>query len=227
MEKVGRRFDNGKLVITFDDVTDSEYLVAFPLLIAQGVQATFVIPTDQVGNSERMTWANLIEMNAAGMDIQCHSKTHTDFTTLTQAQILAELVAVNTAFVSNGLAAPHHLAYPGGAFNDNVVSYILASALRQTARGVNPYTIIYPYSDKLRIGAYGIDNISDANVIALKLIFDAVKYYKSGLILYCHGVSPGGGTYVVSTAHLNELIDYAQSIGIDIVTISSLYALMD
>jgi len=230
-------FNKGKLILTFDEVTVSQYNVAFPLFASKGVKATTYIISDLPGtNAAYMTWANLREMHANGWDIQCHTKDHTELTTLTEVQVLAELQGVNDAFAANGLPAPQHHAYPRGLYNSDIKGWV--GTMRKTARAtdgdVDFFYSTYGDSDKLSLSATWVDNIDAAGyyhggvngMTTVKGWMDNANANKGAMILYMHGVSVAGGTYEIATAKISEIIDYAKSIGMDIITMSQLYNLM-
>lgn len=65
------------VVITFDDGWQTQFAHAFPVLVRMGYTATFFVFTAPIGRrSEFMTWKELQEMQAAGMTIGSHSRTH-------------------------------------------------------------------------------------------------------------------------------------------------------
>jgi peptidoglycan/xylan/chitin deacetylase (PgdA/CDA1 family) len=222
----GSRFNKGYLVITFDDSVETQYTNGFPLLQAQGVRATFFTQTNVIGMVGRNTWANLTEMYNAGMDLQCHTHSATSLTLLDEAGVIAELQAVNAAFIANSLPVPLHIGYPQGEVNDTIEGWIRSSGLRLSGRQTGPFVPIYPYTNEMRMMSYPVDSINAAGITAVKAILDNCVYYKNGLIIYAHCVDLGT-VNSVSSASLNEIIDYAQSIGVEIVTMSQLHTLMD
>lgn len=62
--------------LTFDDGAASDYDVAFPILAELGLRATFFVVPTVVDTPGHVTWAQLREMVAAGMEIGSHSLTH-------------------------------------------------------------------------------------------------------------------------------------------------------
>ncbi len=62
--------------ITFDDGRASDYREAFPVLRELGLRATFFVVPTLVGTPGYVSWAELREMVAAGMEIGSHSLTH-------------------------------------------------------------------------------------------------------------------------------------------------------
>ncbi len=220
----GHTFDNGKICFTFDDEYDSQYAAVPGVLASESVKGTFYICTDHVGTTGYATWANLQTLAAAGHDVQCHSKTHTNFSTLTDAQILAELTGAEDAFTANSLTSPIHTAYPQGACT--LPQSLVVATKRTSGRGIieTPFTSGHnPYF----IPSYIIDPTSvpggDA-VAKAKSIIDYVKANNMAATTYCHQFN---GTGWLSTAQFTEIVQYAKSEGVDILTISELYALLD
>ncbi|MFA6573714.1 MAG: polysaccharide deacetylase family protein [Patescibacteria group bacterium] len=223
-------FEQGLLIMTFDDNTSTQIDTAFPILTAKGAKATFYCASDWVtGIGGRMSWANLITLHNAGMDIQCHSTDNTDLSTLTEAEIITRLQTVNAAFVANGLPTPRHISYPGGGYNATVRDALINSGLRVTGRDTgSPPTLDQQYrrSDKYTFEAQTLDEIDDAAIVTLKALMDTVVTNKSAIIIYTHGVTIDGVGYNVSTAHFEEILDYAIAAGLKVTTMSELYSLM-
>jgi hypothetical protein len=215
----------GKLIITWDDGKAGIYTNAFPIFVAKGVTATFYIVSDYVGTAGYVTWAQLREMAAAGMDIQCHTKDHGDLTTLSEAQTDANLQAVNAAFIANGLAAPSHTAYPGGQYNHTVKDYVANSRLTGRRTG---YAEIFATSDRYGLGSKWIDNgyLNALTMPVIKGYIDTSNTNKSALCLYAHDCSVDGGELAISEANLAEIIDYALAVPVDVMSIKRLYSQM-
>jgi peptidoglycan/xylan/chitin deacetylase (PgdA/CDA1 family) len=66
----------GFYCLTFDDGCASDYTAAFPVLQELGLRATFFIVPTYVGTAGYVTWPQLREMVAAGMEVGSHSLTH-------------------------------------------------------------------------------------------------------------------------------------------------------
>lgn len=62
--------------LSFDDGCASDYTEAFPALLELGFRATFFVVPTLVGAPGYVTWPQLREMAAAGMEIGSHSLTH-------------------------------------------------------------------------------------------------------------------------------------------------------
>ncbi|HYR95514.1 MAG TPA: polysaccharide deacetylase family protein, partial [Candidatus Binatus sp.] len=62
--------------LTFDDGHASDYTEAFPVLAELGLRATFFVVPTLVDTPGHVTWQQLREMVAGGMEIGSHSLTH-------------------------------------------------------------------------------------------------------------------------------------------------------
>jgi len=76
--------------LTFDDGAESDYTEAFPALLELKLRATFFVVPTLVGTPGHVTWAQLREMVAAGMEVGSHSLTHPFLHQLDRAGIVRE-----------------------------------------------------------------------------------------------------------------------------------------
>lgn len=212
----GASFDSGKLILNLDDGGNSQY-VAYEDLVTQGEVGTFYIISNLIGGATALSWVQLQTMYAAGMDIQCHTYDHPYLTSLSEAQVYAEYDNLDAQFVLNSLPEAGHTAYPYGAQNANVKTW--TATRRLTARGVGVGYVI-PSSDKMALRTYSMDDTTDYD--ALKAAMLVGLQNKHAIMIYGHGIGPEQ----IPRDRFNEVIDYAQSIGLDIITVSELYALM-
>ncbi|GAC1444061.1 MAG: hypothetical protein NVSMB52_03010 [Chloroflexota bacterium] len=109
------------VVLTFDDGYSDVYSNAYRILREHHMQATFFIVPYFLGQPRYLTWGQVQEMSAHGMDIEAHTLTHRDLTVLSWAQMWKEVIGSRQA-LENRLHRPVHVfAYPYGAFNTVVV----------------------------------------------------------------------------------------------------------
>jgi peptidoglycan/xylan/chitin deacetylase (PgdA/CDA1 family) len=80
----------GFFTLSFDDGAASDYDVVFPILRELGLRATFFVVPTLVETPGYVTWAQLREMVAAGMEIGSHSLTHPFVHTLDRAGLERE-----------------------------------------------------------------------------------------------------------------------------------------
>jgi peptidoglycan/xylan/chitin deacetylase (PgdA/CDA1 family) len=118
------------VVLTFDDGHKSHYQFVLPLLKKYGFTATFFIYPAVIAetSAEQLTWNELREMAAAGMDIESHSMTHTYLSKQrpneeysAYLERLDQELAGSKEVLQNRLGRPVELlAYPYGWFNKSV-----------------------------------------------------------------------------------------------------------
>lgn len=138
------------VILTIDDGFRSAYEIAFPLLKKYGFPATVFLYSDFIGAPAGLTWDQMKEMVASGLiDIQPHSKTHSDLTKFEAGESKAayrERIAREVSYSAEvierrlGLEA-HTFSYPYGAENDEVVEIVEQAGFKfavTVTRGGNP-----------------------------------------------------------------------------------------
>ncbi len=116
------------VVLTFDDSWLTQYEFAFPILHQLGFTATFFTITSAVGKDEGcMRWDQLKAMQAAGMTIAAHTRTHPKLTTMTPAQLEAEVAGSRADLQQNMGSASDLFAYPYGEWNPQVLAAVRAA----------------------------------------------------------------------------------------------------
>lgn len=120
------------VAITFDDGLASDYELAFPALAAGGASADFFVNTSRVGQPGSLTWAQMVEMQRAGMAFQSHSHEHVALSRLSR-RALAEQLGTSRKILEDRLGSRvEFLAAPYGFVNRGVIE----TALEQGYRGV-------------------------------------------------------------------------------------------
>lgn len=117
------------VVLTFDDGWETQFQHAFPVLARMGYTATFFVFTSPIGRDARfMTWSQLREMQAAGMTIGSHSRTHPY---LNHNDALTREILRSREDIARELGtAPQFFAYPFGQYADRVVAAVRAAGFR-------------------------------------------------------------------------------------------------
>jgi peptidoglycan/xylan/chitin deacetylase (PgdA/CDA1 family) len=123
------------LVITFDDGYRDFATAALPALLRQSLLATVFLVAERIGGladwdssygeiAPLMSWQELAEVGAEGVELGCHSLTHQPMTEMKQADLLTETTRARE-ILESGLGCPvTHFAYPYGAENVFVRSSI-------------------------------------------------------------------------------------------------------
>lgn len=143
--RLNRQLPQRAVVLTFDDGYRAFKDHAYPVIKEMGFTATLFIYTDWVGAGRgSLSWADLRDLAAAGMDIQAHSKTHADLRRAqgeTEAQyarrMQAELEQPQELFNRNLGRRTQVLAYPYGRWEEGLLpkvkdyGYIAAFSVRR------------------------------------------------------------------------------------------------
>jgi peptidoglycan/xylan/chitin deacetylase (PgdA/CDA1 family) len=90
--------------LTFDDGHASDYREAFPALRELGLRATFFVVPTLIGTPGFVSWSELREMVAAGMEVGSHSLTH-PFVDCLDASGLAREFGESKAIIEDHLGA--------------------------------------------------------------------------------------------------------------------------
>jgi peptidoglycan/xylan/chitin deacetylase (PgdA/CDA1 family) len=105
------------VVITFDDGSETDALVAAPLLARFGFKATFYVIAGRVGLRGYLSPAQLRELSAAGFEIGCHSMTHSYLDELDDDQLRIELSEAKDRLEQITHSRVAHFSCPGGRWS--------------------------------------------------------------------------------------------------------------
>ena len=126
----GRPLPEGRrVVITFDDGYRDNYELALPILKEYGFTATFFLVTEPIdrGSPEFLTWQQVKEMHAEGMQFGAHSYTHPDLRDQPVDYVIWQVVGSREAIEARIEEPARFFAYPSGAYDDQVIA-VLKSA---------------------------------------------------------------------------------------------------
>ena len=100
--------------ISFDDGYEDNYTNAFPIIRAEGVKATFFLPSSLISKPNRMNVNQLKEMAAYGMCFGSHTVNHQELDKLSDDQIKKEMNDSKYVLQHDYGIKIESLAYPGG-----------------------------------------------------------------------------------------------------------------
>lgn len=102
------------ILLTFDDSTSDFVTNVVPVLKQYGFKATQFVVSGWVNTAGHLTSAQLQTLAAEGYDIQNHTQTHADLSTLAYAAAYAEVNSADSFITGVTGKKPQFLAYPYG-----------------------------------------------------------------------------------------------------------------
>jgi peptidoglycan/xylan/chitin deacetylase (PgdA/CDA1 family) len=131
---LGRRLGPKPILITFDDGYRDLYENASHVLAGLDMRATAYVISGRTKNGYPtfLTWRLLRQLEARGIEIGSHTATHPSLPSLSDADVLRELVQSRLAFERRLGHPVQWLAYPGGAYDGRIerlakrAGYVLA-----------------------------------------------------------------------------------------------------
>ena len=126
---IGQRLPRKPIVLTFDDGYRDNYAHAYPLLEKYGFVGTFFLvtaPIDQ-GHEGYLSWDQVKEMSADGMEFEPHTYTHPDLTGQPVDYVVWQIMASKEAIEERTGKTARFFAYPSGKYDQQVVD-VLRSA---------------------------------------------------------------------------------------------------
>lgn len=109
------------VMITFDDGYVDNYEYAYPILKKYGMTGTIFVITNLVGTKGYLTWPQIREMSAGGMEFGSHTISHKPLTSYDQNGMRQELAGSKTILEQHLGKDCTYIAFPEGMFNDMVM----------------------------------------------------------------------------------------------------------
>ena len=120
--KSGKNPSQKSVMITFDDSTKGQYIIAYPLLKKYGFTAVYFVPSKK----SSITYAQLKNMGKNGMIIGSHSATHIDLVKEDDEQKLySEIVESRYSLQSGTGQDVIFISYPGCVADSQVYPYVI------------------------------------------------------------------------------------------------------
>jgi peptidoglycan/xylan/chitin deacetylase (PgdA/CDA1 family) len=172
------------VLISLDDGWISGYNEAWPILKKYNFPFTMFIYTDYVrggpkSGGKSMSWEQLEQMRDAGIDIECHTVTHSDLRRSKHGKTAEQYIDYlkNELFTSKDIIEQHlaikvaAIAYPYGNYSTEV-EQMCKDAGYEAAFTVNPQKITFT-SPPYTLGRYAIDGLTPK-------VFDAAIDFGTG-----------------------------------------------
>jgi peptidoglycan/xylan/chitin deacetylase (PgdA/CDA1 family) len=128
------------VVVTFDDAWADNHTNALGPLIEHQLPATLFVPSRLLDTPGHLTRDQLLEIAAAGIRVGAHSRTHTDLTACSDAQLEREVCGSRQDLEDLLSQACTRFAYPNGRVNARVRAAVAAAGFRTAVTTVRGWT---------------------------------------------------------------------------------------
>jgi peptidoglycan/xylan/chitin deacetylase (PgdA/CDA1 family) len=108
------------VAITFDDGSETDLLVAAPILKEFGFSATSYVTASFIGKRGYLSPTQLRELAGYDIEIGCHSMTHAYLDDLTEADLRREITDAKDSLEQMTGKPVHHFSCPGGRWSPRV-----------------------------------------------------------------------------------------------------------
>lgn len=121
------------VAITFDDGTETDLLLAAPILRECGFGATFYVTTGWTGQPGYLSPSQLRELSGMGFEIGSHSMTHSYLTDLDDSALRREMADSKLRLEQDIGKAVEHFSCPGGRYDSRVAQIAREAGYRSVA----------------------------------------------------------------------------------------------
>ncbi len=169
-------------VITIDDAYKSFYENGWPLLKKYGFKATLYVNTKTVGAPDYMTWDEIKEVAASGIEIGNHSHGHNYFLNGRTIQLfIDDLKESHLSFQKHLNSVPDTYAYPYGEWNEEM-AYVLDTIGYKSAAAQNS-GVVHTNSERFSLPRFPMpDAYADLDQFKQKLQVSAIEVTESKMI---------------------------------------------
>lgn len=114
------------VILTFDDGYADNYTAAFPLLREFGFNGTFFVMTagPDLDYPDYMTWDQIEEMSAAGMQMESHTRDHPDLRGRDADFLVYQLLGAQESLTAHTGQPARMFAYPAGEYDEAVLAML-------------------------------------------------------------------------------------------------------
>ena len=108
------------VVLTFDDGYEDNYTTLLPMLEERHMTAVVYMVTNSIGRKDYLSWNQLRDMQARGIEIGSHTANHQPLTSLDREKQAEEMKLSKLLMEWNGLKTIYSFSYPNGAYDEGM-----------------------------------------------------------------------------------------------------------
>ena len=120
-EKYGEELPENPIILTFDDGYEDNYTNMMPMVKAMDMKATMFMAVNYVGKENYVTWQELKEMQANGIEIGSHTANHLPLDS-SEVTMDNEIKLSKLLMEWNGLKTIYFFSYPNGVYTDKAIA---------------------------------------------------------------------------------------------------------
>ena len=144
------------VIITFDDGYRDAYTTALPILQKFGFRGIFYIVPNWTSREQYLTWDQVKEISAAGMQIGSHTLTHANLTdkNLSPDQIKRQLTQSKKLIEDQIGQTVQDFCYPYGVVNNSAIDAVYGAGYKtatSTREGIVKKGAYLLYLDRIRV----------------------------------------------------------------------------
>lgn len=212
--RITRKRDEGAVIITFDDISRSQYDHAFPILESYGFPGVAGAIPWIVGEEDRMTIEQLQELQSAGWDIVSHPQVARPLPSYIRSQQDALLFESKQWLVDNGFeSGARFIIYPYGEASETTLDTAARYHTLGFRGGPNPSGQV---TGPMTVGRVNGDNLEETR----RMLELAKKHRMICPIMY-HTIDGGGNR--ISAAEFEETMQFIDDLGLPVITASELW----
>lgn len=220
----GKKEKKPLVVLLSDDARDNDKVLLMPIMQEKNVSIGFGVVTSAIGTEGVLDFDELRELEQAGGEILSHSHAHINYAHSTDAERISDLETSLNILNENGFY-PEGFIYP---FNESTVaSEMIVSRYFNYAYGRsygNSMGRNFPILNNQRIDRVALDTAHAEDPNHPGVLTNTLEYYKAkvdegvennSIVAFMMHADTMDSTQL---SHLRNLIDYARTIGAEIVS---------
>ncbi len=206
------------VTLCFDDAYKEVYTIGFPILKEYGIRGTLGIITNEIGGSFEgyplMNLSQITELHNNGWEIASHSVTHPYLTSLTDEEVINELMNSRNALRDFGFKV-NAFVVPYGNYDDRIKNLVKKYyySCRPSILGTNSI----PVEDRYMLKSKWVMNDSFETI---KIWIDDAIANDNWLIIMLHNIDKPEREYNISSENLREVSQYLTEQKIKVLNIS-------